>query len=106
MIKTITKVTACSIIAALLVTAYPAKEVKALTLPAAGLAATTGVGNSLKDIKASKARAKAKEASAKVHMRVSVSNEIALSSGTATDTATAQNNAEVPSPVTPEMLRR
>ena len=59
MIKTITKVTACSIIAALLVTAYPAKEVKALTLPAAGLAATTGVGNSLKDIKASKARAKA-----------------------------------------------
>ena len=106
MIKTITKVTACSIIAALLVTAYPAKEVKALTLPAAGLAATTGVGNSLKDIKASKARAKAKEASAKVHMRVSVSNEIALSSGTTTDTATAQNNAEVPSPVTPENVEK
>ena len=107
MIKTITKVTACSIIAALLVTAYPAKEVKALTLPAAGIAATTGVGDSLKDIKASKARAKAKEASAKVHMRVSVSNEIALSSGTATTNTTAnQNNAEVTAPVTPENVEK
>ncbi|MDO4188088.1 MAG: SH3 domain-containing C40 family peptidase [Lachnospiraceae bacterium] len=82
--KTITKVTACSIILALAITAVPAKTVKAaLVLPAAGIAATTGVGSNLRDIQASIARAKAKEASAKVHTRVSVSSEIAMSSSDA-----------------------
>ena len=99
--KTITKVTACSIIAALMVTAFPAKTVKASNLPAAGMAASTGVGNSLKDITAAKARAKAKEASAKVHMRVSVQSEIALSSSDSTT-----NTEEIPAPTTPENVQK
>ena len=79
--KTITKVTASVIIATLAITALPVKTVKASTiLPAAGIAATTGVGSNLKDIQASKLRAKAKENSAKVHMRVSVPNQVALAS--------------------------
>ena len=87
--KTITKVTAYSIIAALAITAFPTKQVQASTiLPAAGIAASTGVGTSLKDIKASIARAKAKEASAKVHTRVSVASEIALSSNGAVEKKT------------------
>ena len=95
--KTITKVTACSIIAALAITAFPAQSVKASSsiLPAAGMAATTGVGDNIKDITASKARAKAKEESAKVHMRVTVPNEIALSSN---DESSETQEVEVPTP--------
>ena len=79
--RTITKVTACSIIAALAITAFPVKQVNADSLlPAAGIAASTGVGNNIKDIQASKARSKAKEESAKVHTRVSVAAEVAMSS--------------------------
>ena len=100
--KTITKVTACSIIAALAITAFPGSSVKASILPAAGIAASTGVGSSLKDITASKVRAKAKEASAKVHMRVSVPNEIALSSSD----GTAQVEEDIPSPVTPDNIQK
>ena len=79
--RTITKVTACSIIAALAITAFPVKQINADSLlPAAGIAASTGVGNNIKDIQASKARSKAKEESAKVHTRVSVAAEVAMSS--------------------------
>jgi len=85
--KTITKVTACSIILALAVTAFPAKSVKATTLPAAGIAAATGVGVNYKDLNASIARSKAKEMSAKVHTRVTVPAPVALSSSESYETA-------------------
>ena len=79
--KTITKVTAYSMIVALAITAFPAKSVKASSiLPAAGIAASTGVGSTLKDIEVAKARAKAKETSAMVHTRVTVPNDVALAS--------------------------
>lgn len=81
--KTITKVTAYSIIAALVISVVPVKTVNASILPAAGIAAATGVGVNYKDMKASAARSKAKEMSAKVHTRVSVPADVALSSATA-----------------------
>lgn len=100
--KTITKVTACSIIAALAITAFPASAVKAsTTLPAAGMAATTGVGNNIKDIQAKVARSKMKEASAKVHTRVTVAAEVAMSSGKDTP-----KMVEVPTPVTPDNVQK
>ena len=101
--KTITKVTACSIIVALAITAFPAKSVKASSpLPAAGLAASTGVGATLKDIQMSKARAKAKEESAKVHMKINVPSQVALSgSGTV-----AEDDIEVQSPKTSDNITK
>ena len=78
--KTITKVTACSIIAALTISLFDIKPVNATVMPAAGIASATGVGDNLNDINARKARARAKEESAKVHQRVNVTSEVALSS--------------------------
>ena len=83
--RTITKVTAW-MIAALVIFAFPAKTVKASILPAAGVAAATGVGVNYKDMMASAARSKAKELSAKVHTRVTVPADVALSSATSDGT--------------------
>ena len=100
--KTITKVTACSIIVALAITAFPAKAVKASSqLPAAGLAASTGVGATLKDIQMSKARAKAKEESAKVHMKINVPSQVALSGS-----GTVAEEIEVQPPKTPDNITK
>jgi len=100
--KTITRVTACSIIAALAITAFPVKTVKASTsLPAAGIAASTGVGTTLKDIQTAKARAKAKEESAKVHLRINVPSQVALS-GSNNETT----EQEVQAPSTPENITK
>lgn len=99
--KTITKVTACSIIFALAITATPANTVQASSLlPASGLAATTGVGSDIRDIQASIARAKAKEASAKVHTRVSVSSEVAMASGYSDADSNEETLAETPENIT------
>ncbi len=79
--KAITKVTVFSIIAALTISAFPTSVVKASVLPAAGIAVTTGMGSSISDIKAEKARAIAKANSANVHTKINVAQDVALSNG-------------------------
>lgn len=84
--KTITKVTACLIILTFVIALFSLDSVKADVLPAAGMAATTGVGANLNDIKASLARTRAKEVSAKVHTRVTVNSAVALAANDGEET--------------------
>ena len=87
--KAITKVTACSVIIAMAISAFTVNVSASSILPAAGIAASTGVGSTLSDITAKRARALAKEKSAKVHARITVPNQVALSANT---TETTENN--------------
>ena len=75
--KAITKVTACSVIIAMAISAFTVNVSASSILPAAGIAASTGVGSTLSDITAKRARALAKEKSAKVHARITVPNQVA-----------------------------
>ena len=63
--KALTKVTACSLAVAMTLTFAPISAQASSVLPAAGCALATGVGSSIKDIKAEKARTAAKEAEIK-----------------------------------------
>ena len=91
--KAITRVTAFSVIATLVISAFPAKTVNASILPAAGIAAKTGVGSTINDIKAERARAIAKEKSANIHTKINVPAEVALSNGK-DDASSASANTE------------
>ncbi len=79
--KAITKVTAALTLTAFIAMSCPSVTALASSvLPAAGIAVTTGIGSSIKDIKADIARAQIKNESAKSHKKVTVNQEIALSS--------------------------
>ena len=90
--KAITKVTAFSLIATVAIQALPMNVYATSCLPAAGIAASTGVGSSINDIKAQKARAEAKMASANVHTKITVPADVALSNGDNEVAVTASNN--------------
>lgn len=86
--KAITKVTAILSLVGIITTGCP--QVTALAssvLPAAGIAVSTGLGSSIKDIKADIQRAQVKDESAKVHKKVTVNQEVAFSSA---DTVTVE----------------
>ena len=89
--KAITKVTAFSIIAAVAIAASPVNVLATSCLPAAGIAASTGVGSSINDIKAQKARAEAKKVSASVHTKITVPADVALSDGSKQVAVTVSN---------------
>ena len=90
--KAITKVTACSLIAALAITAFPVSDVHASSvLPAAGGALATGVGSSIKDIQAEKARSFAKQTAVEIHSKISAAAGSSAS-------ATSQSPAKVLTP--------
>jgi len=94
--KAITKVTACSVIIAMAISALTVDVKASSILPAAGIAASTGVGSTLSDITAKKARALAKEQSAKIHAKVTVPNQVALSANTNETTEEVADNSNTP----------